>query len=439
MASFDRIRKDKNGRIFVPMNVEGGVEDGFFTPLKMITTICMLIVIIYEVMIIADGALTTSGVIMYITVTLLVFFYITRYILLDERYYYRMYKKMKAYKNPTPAVFWDIVDIYDNEEGSIIIYSDIKLGVLVKLEKDTIIGRDEEFKQTHYDALAEFFKEMNLRELNYIQLNIMEHADKDPRLQILDDTVLKCKNRNIAKILEMHSGYLKVMARKTLYESEYYLIYTYQSSKLDTLLGDVYECIYKLMDGAYSGFQVLKKEDIYDLAMTLYGVRYFDAKSATLLVFGRSGANIKPTFQLKELHFEDGEVINVGNKENMALNRVTSMKKHGKIPKGELSIRDAFKGNGIYKISTESNVYRKPTPTNANINSNKKGNNTGITHTVEWDESINMDDIFFGDNEYSSIEEANGLVNEIEDASKVTEALGITETEKKGFFGKKRK
>lgn len=437
MSSFDRVRKDKNGRVFVPMNVEGGVDDGFFTPLKLVTAIFMLIIVVYEFMLISNGSLKPFGAVSCIVITLLVFFYMTRYILLDERYYYRMYKKMKQYKNPTPSVFWDIVDVYDSEDGSIVIYSDIKLGVLVKMEKDTIIGRDDEFKRTHYDAIAEFIKEMNLRELSYVQLNIMEHADKDPRLQVLDDTVLKCKNRNIAKLLEMQTGYLKVMARKTLYESEYYLIYTYQSSKLDTLLGDVYECLYKLMDGAYSGFQVLRKEDIYDLVMTLYGVRYFDAKSATLAVFGRSGANIKPTFQLKQLYFEDGEVVDVGDKENIALNRVTSMKKHGKIPKGELSIRDAFKGNGIYKISTENNVYRKPTQADANIKKDNKAKGKEEVHTVEWDESLGMDEIFFGENEYSSIEEANGLVNEIEDASKVAQDMNGTSNKKKKLFGKK--
>jgi hypothetical protein len=191
------------------------------------------------------------------------------------------------------------------------------------------------------------------------------------------------------------------------------------------------------MDGAYSGFQVLRKEDIYDLAMTLYGVRYFDAKSATLAVFGRSGANIKTTFQLKQLYFEDGEVVDVGDKENIALNRVTSMKKHGKIPKGELSIRDAFKGNGIYKISTESNVYRKPTQADANIKKDNKAKGKEEVHTVEWDESLGMDEIFFGENEYSSIEEANGLVNEIEDASKVAQDMNGTSNKKKKLFGKK--
>lgn len=434
MSSIDRLRVDKNNRVFVPMNVEGGVDDGFFTPLKLVTAIIMAIVVIYEAMLISDGALKPAGIFMYIFVTLIIFFYIIRFIMMDERYFYRMYKKLQVYNNPTPSVFWDIVDIYDTDEGSIIIYSDIKLGVMIKMEKDTIIGRDEEFRQTHYDAISEFFKELNLRELPYVQMNIMEHADNDPRLQILDDVAMKCSNKNISKVLEMQTGYLKTMARKTLYESEYYLIYTPRSNRLDTMLGDIYECLYKLMDGAYSGFEILKKEDIHDLCMKQNGVRYFDLKAATLEVFSRTGAVIKPTFKVKELTFTDGEVIPVKEKENMALSRVSSMKKQGKIAFGEVSLRDAFKGNGVYKLNAENNVYRKPTESNVIINKQVKDGNE-IVHTVDWDDN-NADDIFFTDSENVSVEEEIGLANSVEDAAKV--ASGNKVKEKKKLFGRKK-
>ena len=56
---------------------------------------------------------------------------------------------MKKYEISTPAIFWDIASIKETEEGAILIYSSSKIGVIFS-QRDTITGKEPEFKEYHY-------------------------------------------------------------------------------------------------------------------------------------------------------------------------------------------------------------------------------------------------------------------------------------------------
>ena len=75
--------------------------------------------------------------------------------------------------------------------------------MFIRLERDTITGKDKDFRETHFDAISEFYKEMNNRQYQFVQLNIMEQAGNDPRIDTLDELVLKSDNANLAELIEM--------------------------------------------------------------------------------------------------------------------------------------------------------------------------------------------------------------------------------------------
>ena len=60
-----------------------------------------------------------------------------------------MYKQLKESEITTPAIFWDIASIKDTIDGAILTYSDAKIGILLRIERDTITGKPPEFKETH--------------------------------------------------------------------------------------------------------------------------------------------------------------------------------------------------------------------------------------------------------------------------------------------------
>lgn len=391
MGVTSRLKTDKNnGKVFFPMNVEGGVEDGFFTPLKLVTTIVYGLILMVDFMSISEAGASKTTWLIHITISILVGQLLLRYILLNEKYYFKNFKKLTMHKVTTPDIFWEVVNVQDTDDGGIIVFSDMKIACIIKLERDTIIGRDSDFREVHYDALSEFFKELNIKEFKWVRMDIMESAEKDDRLKCLDDVVASCSNKNISKLVEMHLGYLKVIARNTLYESEYYMIYTNQSSRIDTIMSDVNECAYKLLDGAYSKFSVLKSEEVYQMPLELYNIKLFNAKSAMLRVFNKTGESREKTFTIKSIILKDDSEIDVKERENLIIEKLASYKKEGKLITGKWTVREALRVN---KSNILNNSDRKSV---SKVEEKKHDENDEYTSTVVgtlYDSDDNIDDI----------------------------------------------
>lgn len=422
--------------MLIPMNVEGGAwEEGFFTSSK----VCILIA----------AAFINAGVVMWLStlyvgwpakvlVYLILAFLdqlVIRLFIFEEKYYYRMYQKMKQYEVSTPSVFWNIASMRDTEDGVILVYGDGKVGILIRMERDTITGKTPEFKEIHYDAISDFYKELNLKNLKFIQMNIMEQAGKDPRLQKLDELVIKAENKNIAKIVESQVGYIKKITRATLFESDYFLIYSEDMNRSDSIVSDSIDCIYKLLDGAFIGFSVLSSNDVLELMKEQYGVRYFDYTEATVGMYRNSGVHIAKAFTITGVTYTSGDTDKVGNVENNRLIALASYISRGVIKPGEWTVKDALGG----KIRNN---------TNKNLSSSRNS-------TVKFDEIIENekeqvvpisldDDIFEREADKMSLseaisEKASDLVDDILyprveqgdeiDSSDIDELLGINQEE----------
>lgn len=345
MANSDRLRKNREGKMFIPMNIDGGGgEDSFFSAKKLGVVLVIIIVTILVISSLASSKADVKGYLMALVPLMFISQLLIRYIVVEERYYYRIYKKTKMYKNPTPAIFWDITSFRDTAEGTLMIYSDMKVGVLIKLERDTIIGKDSDFIEHHFDSVSEFYKELHTRDLSYVQLNLMEQAGKDDRIEHLDKLVSNTENTNIAKVLELQLGYIKNITRETLYETDYVLIYTTKLSAGEYLISDATECALKLMGGAYNRFEILQSRDIKDITKELYNVNYFDYAEATSNLFKQSGMSIPKAFDIDEVRFTTGENIKIYEKERMLIRSLASGIKDETLKTSGLAIKDALKG-----------------------------------------------------------------------------------------------
>lgn len=386
MANSSRLNKNRNGQMLIPMNVEGGVwQDGFFNSTKGIAGIIMLF---GTVGIAAWIHGLYVGWVLKLILFLIVLFIdqlILRYIIFEEKYYYRMYKKMKVYEVSTPAVFWNIAHMRDTDDGAVLMYGDGKVGIIMRMERDTITGKNNEFKEIHYDAISDFYKELNLRDLKFIQMNLMEQAGKDPRIQKLDELGARAKNPNISKIIDAQVGHIKKVTRATLFESDYFLIYTTDMNKSDVIASEAIDCVYKLMEGAFIGFEVLNGSQIIELIREQYGVKYFDSTEATVNMYKNFGMTIHRALDIKEVIYTDGSRDKLDADGNNRISMLTGYIKRGAIKPGEWSVRETLQGNMIKK--------------------NKKGDER-ITRfedilakgkTRIENEQANMDDLLFGE------------------------------------------
>mgnify|MGYP000846656968 FL=1 len=350
MASSSRIYKNQSGDMLVPNNIDGYMNEmNFFNSGKLIAIFLTAFADFSVFLWMQD---IQSGWVFKLLITLLVIYINTivlRYVVLEESYYYKMYKKMQKYEITTADLFWDIVGIRDTEDGAICIYSDLKNAVMVKLERGTTVGKSAEAKENYYDSVSNFYKELNLRNLSYIHLNIMEPASKDPRLSELDELQKKSKhNASLNKLVEESTAYMKRVTRSALFETDYYLVYTYNSNRTDVLISDVCECCESLSPNAYASYSILHKKELVELQREQMGIKFFDYSKAMLRVYANTNnTSLTDAFTIKAINYSgnDNKQITVDAQGNARLNRLKDLLEDGTIEKDSWSVKDVLQGH----------------------------------------------------------------------------------------------
>ncbi|MEM4385407.1 MAG: hypothetical protein QXD03_02530 [Candidatus Anstonellales archaeon] len=350
MANSDRVYKDKSGNIFIPMNVEGlSWSTNFMTTPKILILVGGLLGFIFMFLWLSSKQANLKGYIVTTLIYLFIYQFLLRYIVFEERYYHRMYKYLKENEITTMNIFWDIVNIRNIDGCAILTYSDGKVGVIMKVERDTITGKPSDFKETHYDAISDFYKELIVRGYSFIQLNIMEQAGNDSRLAELDKLTIKDKNPNVIKLMEKQVGYIKNIAYKALYESDYFLIYTRDTFKVNVMIEDIVESVYKLFEGAFIGYRLLNEQDIVELIKEQFGVKYFNCNEATIEMFNTNN-NTGKLFTIEEIILKNGEVIGKEYLQNLEVDKLDERVVE-KVMK-EFNSKNGVKNLGLKKVDT---------------------------------------------------------------------------------------
>jgi len=328
------------------MNVEGGIwNEHFFNTTKLGVLAIILVTLAVIIIYIGSQGLNWLQSLILLSLWFIASVLATRFIIFEEKFYYHMYQELKEHEITSPAIFWDIASIKDTDEGAILTYSDAKIAIIVKVERDTITGKTADFKETHYDAISDFYREVAINRYGFVQMNIMEQAGKDPRLNELSKIIYKSDNENIRKLMEMEVGHIKNITHKSLYESDYFLFYTSDVTRVDNIIGDITECLFKLLDGAYVSYCILSSKDIIELVKELYGVNYFNSTQASLQMFNRHTAAITNPFNIKGILWNDGEDQELTAAE---INKVRNLT--------NAMIRETVKSQDV---SFKNSVYRK--------------------------------------------------------------------------------
>lgn len=392
MANSDRRKEytDRNGNMFIPMNVEGGVwNEHFITTPKFICIVLMILALVIIIMELAarKPAASFFQYVIWIGLWAIVSFFVVRFVIFEEKFYYKMYKEMQKYEITTPAVFWNISSIKDTDNGGIITYSDARVGIIVKLDRDTITGKTADFKETHYDAISDFYRAVNDSRYSFIQMNIMEQAGKDPRLNELSKLVNKSDNPSIRKLMELEIGHIKNITNTTLYESDYFLFYTNDLSKVDTIIDDIGECLLKIFDGAFIGYSVLGTKEIVELVKELYGVKYFNSTQASLFMFDFNGAGGVSPININSLVWTDGNMQKLTSAEINKLRKITSEVIRETRKQEDVSLKAT-----LYKVNNENKfgIDLDDDDSTEHISPVQKQNNAQVRNSAQVGNSVQV-------------------------------------------------
>lgn len=345
MANTNRRRDfiNKYGAMFIPMNVEGSnYNDSFFSMKKIVTIFIILLMTVVIAVYFGSTGTSVGGFIVIYAIWFFIVSLLVRFVIFEEKYYLEMYRLLKKYEISTPAIFWDISSRKHTDDGTIVTFSDGKVGIFVRLERDTITGKTEDFKEYHYDAWSDFYNNLMSKRYKVVQMNLMEPAGKDPRLAELDKLTYKDDNPNICALTEMMLAHIKDIARNSLFETEYLLIYTEDMSKIDKIIDDIGDSMLILMNGAYVGYTVLNDKEISDRVREEYGVGYFNATEASLTMF-RGQVDIgEPPFKVVGIKWDNEKEQKLNDKERMKLNSITSGVIRETVKQKEVSLKDSL-------------------------------------------------------------------------------------------------
>ena len=173
-------------------------------------------------------------------------------------------------------------------------------------------------------------------------MNVMEQAGNDNRLLELDKLINKSDNENIRNLMEKQIGHIKGITRRTLTESEYFLIYTDDLSKVDTIIEDVTDIIYKALDGAYIGYYILNYQNIIEFVKDMYNIKYFDGTEATLTMFRNNGISTKKPFKIKGIIMGNGDRHDIIEGDYRKIHDLTDKLSKGIIKEDKIRIRKTF-------------------------------------------------------------------------------------------------
>ena len=327
MANTKRREKytDRNNNMFIPMNVEGGVQsDSFFTSNKLLALILIFIGFVVDLAFVSSKGFNGFGKFLFLGGYIVLSTFVIRYIVFEEKFYYKMYKLLKQYEICDPGLFWNIISIKETDEGATINYADGKVGVLISVERDTITGKESSFRETHYDALSDFFRDLAQNSLSFVIMNIMETAGKDERLTTLNKLTTKSDNPNINTLMTLQIGHINNLAKKSLYEKDYYLIYTLDLTREDTLISTINECVLNLLDGAFIGYSIIGIKGISEFVRDRHNVKYFNLTQAQLRMFSNNEIAIESPFKIDAITWKNGETQSLNNQDINKLRTITT-------------------------------------------------------------------------------------------------------------------
>lgn len=374
MANTSRRIIDDDGKEFVPMNVEGNLgEEDFITVPKLVALAIIVISIIGWIAIAKSNGYTIIGTLLILLIILIIDSIILRYVVFEEPLYYDMYKELKDSCVVSPYKLWNIGSKQNALIGTLLSYNDGKVGIIVRLERDVITGRKEDYKEEHFDALSDFYKELNRHGIKRVRMDIMEPTGNDKRLAELDKLCNTTDNYNVNRLVELSTTHIKNISAKTLSDVEYYLLYTENFMEQQKFIEDATDCLEVLLQGGYAGYEILGEDgerQLNEFAKQINFVDYFNTDEAALRIFNSVSTQAQDIV-IVNVDTDKG-TVNIDNTNSFKLQSILN----GKIDVADiydtLTVKDSSVGVDIDEI--ESNVLKGNLNTASYTNSNSTEN-----------------------------------------------------------------
>lgn len=246
--------------------------------------------------------------------------YVNRFVIFRENFHRRKRRELKKnnYQFGTSQL-WNIYEIRD-KYPYMCYYANGYKGLFVVMEKDIIVGKPEDNKSNHREAVGDVRGFALKKNIEFTHIDYMDTVGEDSRIDNLFEQAENVANPDLRKLLiHIYDNVSGVMNNS--YTS--YDVYCFMSKSSDKIFfEDVLKVVSEFKRKAnYIRFKVLNARDVGKLAKAVFGLGNFSAKQAGEDLF----AELNPVSNLRVIWTEkDGErtVINKTTQELEAIRNI---------------------------------------------------------------------------------------------------------------------
>lgn len=230
-------------------------------------------------------------------------FYFIRFILLQENKLRKQYYEQldNDYKLSTEDI-WGIYDI-EGEDLKAAHYRNGKIGIFFTLEKDVIVGLDAEAEYSHYEAIADAYREAAKNRASLMHIDYMTHIGKDKRISTLYEQAAKTSNPELRAVLNGMYSHLDSSMEDEISTFDTYVVLV---NSTETQYFQIARSVIKeFMNGNYLGYIALDEDSLRDLTAELFNLHSFSVVDAERNALVSSTLSVAVPITLER----DGKII----------------------------------------------------------------------------------------------------------------------------------
>ena len=225
---------------------------------------------------------------------------VIRLVIMKELYFKDKHKGLEE-NNYTynHTLFWDISEI-SPKLPYIDRYQNGSKAIYVRLEKDVIVGKEDDNMFNHYEAISEAYLQMQKHGINAIHLDYMDTVGKDVRMSSLYDIGKEAVNEDLKDLLTHIFDNVENTMNKSFSTYDVYAFYSIDKDEIFwSGLQVVLDCF---LEANYVRYKVLDRDEIVEPVKAIMNIENFSINNVTEDLFKRHGSSsyLKPIWVEKK-------------------------------------------------------------------------------------------------------------------------------------------
>lgn len=259
--------------------------------------------------------------------------------------------------------FEDIWGIYaiDEEYPYYCRYRNGKSGILVRLNKDVILGKYSESEFEHYEAIGDAYNIAGASSIQICHVDYMDNVGTDERLEDSFVSLGRVQNPDVKDVLTDIYTYQQSLMMERVTTFDVY-VFTWRGSDINAwnVIQQMLSCF---LQANYVNYHILDQDDMRELTKTLFNVKDFSVLQAMSSAFRASSVEeqskavttykgITPIRLIKE----NGEEIRLGKTMEEKEQERRLAEKEKQLKKEEIKRRKSKKSSKKVKTRIEVEI-----------------------------------------------------------------------------------